>query len=701
MFSRIAVLVHRRPVVILLVSLVLTVVALTFGATVAERLNPLGFDDPASESARADAELAEQGWLENDLVVLVHGPAASAADVADVVGRQALVERVDVRPRLQEGSAYVVASFSPSTDNLEKQEIAERIEAALGDREGIAVGGQAPSFAQLNGTIQADLVRAELFAFPLLFVLALLMFRSVVAATLPLVVGALSVIGTLFVLRLLSEVVGISVLSLNLVTALGFGLAIDYSLFMVARFREELARWGPGLPALRATMLTAGRTVFFSSLTVAAALASLLVFPQQFLYSIGIGGVLVSLLAAAVSLVVLPALLAVAGTKVDALAPRWLRRRAAEDARPVTAGIWYRTARFVQRWPGMVAVASAAVLVVLAMPALDLRFTAVDSSVLPADSGARQVYEALEADGSLQASTPVTVFVAEADAAPGIAAQAAEIPGAAVAAPPTELGDGGAVVQVISDAPVFGERSEQLVSALRSTPSDSEVLVAGPTAEFVDLKASMVDHLPLVALIIILSTIIAVFLMTGSVVLGVKALVMNFLTLGAVFGVLVFVFQEGRLESLLRYTGQGALESTIPLILFAGVFGLSTDYSVFLLARIKEARDEGLPDGEAVAMGQARTGRLITSAAVLFAVSVGAFGTSHIVGIKEMTIGIAFGVLLDATIVRAYLVPALMQLLHGWNWWSPRPLTALHRRFGLSEAINSSDRDPASALPAR
>ncbi|MDQ3152103.1 MAG: MMPL family transporter [Actinomycetota bacterium] len=346
MLSRLAALADRRPVAILVVALLAAGVCAIFGATVADRLDPLGFDDPASESARAGAELDARGWAAPDLVVLVDGTLTSAAEVATEVQRDPLVTGISVAPRSGNGSAYVVASFRAVSDK-EKQDAAERIETGLGTRPGIAIGGPAASFAQLNDTIQADLVCAELYAFPILFVLSLMLFRSLVAASLPLVVGALAVVGTLFALRLLGELFGISVLALNVVTALGFGLAIDYSLFMVSRYREELARFGPGPEALRATMRTAGRTVFFSSLTVAAAVASLLVFPQQFLYSIGIGGVLVSLLAAVVALVVLPAILRLLGPRVDALAPRFLQRRAQLDARPVTAGAWYRTAMFV------------------------------------------------------------------------------------------------------------------------------------------------------------------------------------------------------------------------------------------------------------------------------------------------------------------------------------------------------------------
>lgn len=687
MLPRLSAFIQRRSIPVLVVAFVVTGVCAAFGVTVADRLDPLGFDDPASESARADAALAERGWAGTDLVVLVDGTRASVPEVQDAVEREDLVSQVSVVPRAADGSGYVVVSFRPAPDKV-KQEAADRIEADIAGQGGIAVGGSAASFAQLNETIQSDLVRAELFAFPILFVLALLMFRSVVAASLPLVVGALAVVGTLAALGVLGTLIGISVLALNVVTALGFGLAIDYSLFMVARYREELARSGPGPEALRATMLTSGRTVLFSSLTVAAAMASLLVFPQQFLYSVGLGGVLVSLLAAAVALVVLPAMLCLLGSRVDALAPRFLRRRAEQDARPVTAGAWYRTAMFVMRRPGAVAVVSGAVLLVMAIPALDLRFTAVDGSILPPDTGARQVHEALVADAALTRSTPLTVLVDDVSAQDELTRLAGDLPGATLAAPPEQLPGGGAVVEIVSESPVFSQQSQDLVAAVRALPVDA--LVTGSTAEFVDLKASMAAYLPLVALIIVLSTVVAIFLMTGSIVLGLKTLVMNALTLAAVFGVLVLVFQNGLLESVLGYTSQGALESTIPLILFAGVFGLSTDYGVFLLARIKEARDGGAPDHEAIAVGQARTGRLITSAALLFCVAVGAFGTSSIVGIKEMTLGIALGVVLDATVVRALLAPALMQLLSSWNWWSPAPLARLYARVGLTEGGSAS-----------
>jgi len=692
-FLRLAKLAHGSSKLVVLAGLVLAVGAGLLGYSVPERLDPLGFDDPGSESIRAGNALDEQGYLDVDLAVLVDDDAQTSAVLAEIQADPLVATAAPVKREGADGS-YVMVSFRPVGDK-QKTEAAERIEEQLDDRPGVAVGGRAASFAQLNQTIQADLVRAELFAFPFLFLLSLLFFRSLVAASLPVLVGGLSVVTTFLALRVVSEFMGISVLALNLVTALGTGLAIDYSLFMVSRYREELARSGPGLAAIHATLATAGRTVLFSAVTVAATMASLMIFPQQFLYSIGIGGVLVSVLAAGATLLVLPAVLVLLGRRVNALAPRWLKRSAERDALPVTAGAWYRVAMFVMRRPGPIALVTAAVMIVMTLPFLGMRFTSVDASVLPGSTGARQVYEALADDGLLRGATPIVVLARDADQedAQQLVRRLDGLPGVASVGQPTALPDGDTVVQVVPDAQVFSSASQDVVRAARDLPADHPVLVAGATAEFVDLKESMRSHLPLAALLIVAATMLALFLMTGSVVLGFKALVMNFLTLGAVFGALVFVFQDGRLQNVLGYATQGALESTMPLIVFAGVFALSTDFGVFLLARIKEARDSGVSDRRAVAIGQAQTGRLITSAALLFCIAVGAFGTSRIVGMKEMTLGIAFGVLLDATLVRIFLVPSLMQLLNRWNWWSPRPLAALHRRLGLAAE------PPATAPP--
>ncbi len=515
--------------------------------------------------------------------------------------------------------------------------------------------------------------------------LSLLFFRSLVAALLPLMVGGLAIVGTLVTLRVASEFGSISIFSLNLVTGLGLGLAIDYSLFIVSRYREEIARSGPGLEAMRRTMATAGRTVLFSSLTVAGALASLLVFPQRFLYSMGIGGSLVALIAAAIALIVLPAVLVLLGERVNSLAPPFLHRRAERDSRPASEGFWYRLSQLVMRFPARIAIASAALLIVLGLPFWSINFTSVDAQVLPQSTSARQVDDTLRAEFPPFRDQPIVLELS--DAAPAEAQRLADdvagLDGVQAVNPPRELGDSRYVVEAVSASPPLSEQSQDLVERLRELPGS--IAVSGFTAHYLDLQASLGDHLPKVLAIVVIVTFVVLFLMTGSVILPIKQVLMNALGLSATFGILVFVFQDGRFEDLLGYTSQGGLESTQPLLLFAVVFGLSTDYGVFLLARIKEARDGGYDDRESVAVGLERTGRIVTAAALLFSVAIGAFVTSQVIFIKELGFGTAVAVLIDATIIRALLVPSLMRLLGRWNWWAPGPLRRLHRRIGIGE----------------
>jgi RND superfamily putative drug exporter len=535
-----------------------------------------------------------------------------------------------------------------------------------------------------------------MIAFPILFLLSLLFFRSVVSALLPLMIGLLAIIGTFALLRVASELGSISIFALNLTTGLGLGLSIDYSLFVVSRYREEIARSGPGLAAMRRTMSTAGRTVLFSSLTVAAALASLTVFPQRFLYSMGIGGALVALLAAAVSLTVLPAVLALLGNRVNALAPPFLRRRAERDARPAEAGFWYRLSRFVMRRPIPIATASATLLIVLGIPFLGIKFTSPDAQILPEHHSARQVDDVMRAEFPPFRDTPIQVVVDGGGprAAADLRADLARVPGVAKVNPPQRLSDGVTQLDAVSANPYISETSRDTVEKIRALPDPrgAGVLVTGQTASFLDFQDSLVEHLPLALAIVIGATLLILFLMTGSAVLPVKALLMNALNLSAVFGLLVLIFQDGRFEGLLDYTSQGALEQTMPILMFAVAFGLSTDYAVFLLSRIKEAHDGGASNREAVAMGLERTGRIVTAAAVLFAIAIGAFATSEIIFIKQNGVGTALAVLIDATIIRALLVPSLMELLGDWNWWAPRPLRRLHKRFGLREGVTQPER---------
>jgi RND superfamily putative drug exporter len=699
-----------RPKRVLALAALFFILAGALGGSVAQRLYPYGADDKTTESVQARDRLERATGLHPGIgiVALVRTPdgvrsAAAHAKVRQVarelrsdraVGR--VVTFYDSRDRAmvaRDGRAtYITAQFRPISDK-QLEGAAKRLQRRLRGEPGVKLGGFGVAFVQVNKTVEADLKRAELLAFPLLFGLSLLFFRSLVAALLPPLVGGLAIVATFLALRVASELGEISVFALNLTTGLGLGLAIDYSLFIVSRYREELARVGPGREALRRTLATAGRTVLFSSLTVASALASLLVFPQRFLYSMAVGGAVVALIACAVALVVLPAVLSVLGTRVNALAPARLQRAAERDARPAASGTWYRLSRFVMRRPGRIAVLSAATLIAFGLPFMGIRFTSVDASVLPRNASARQVDDALKAGFPPYRTSPIYLAVkppAGSAAATqrrlhSLSRRIGELPGIARVGSPQVLGNHLALIQAFSRHGALTDASQRLVRRIRDLPTRQDVLVGGETAQFIDTKASLRRHLPIAFAIIVVSTFVILFLMTGSVVLPVKALVMNVLTLSAAFGLLVLIFQDGRLEGLLGYTSQGALEVTMPVLLFAVVFGLSTDYGVFLLSRIKEARDGGASDGEAVAIGLERTGRIVTAAATLFCVAIGAFATSRIIFIKENGVGTALAVLIDASLVRALLVPSLMELLGALNWWAPRPLRRLHARVGLAE----------------
>ena len=687
----------RRARIVVVASILIAIVAGALGGNVAQRLSSFGADDPATDSVKAEERLADATGLEASpgLIALVRteGRATerSVGEVARVLRAEPEVGRVatawDGGSRdliARDGrSTYVTATFRGEPDD----EVVDKLRSDLQRIDGVRVGGGEVAALDVNEIVGEDLARAEMMAFPILFLLSLWFFRSVVAALLPLLVGGVSIMLTFLGLRIASEGIDVSVFALNLVTGLGLGLAIDYSLFIVSRYREEIAEHGPGAVAMRRTLATAGRTVLFSSLTVAAALASLLVFPQKFLYSMGLGGMLVSLTAAAVALILLPAVLSLLGTRVNAGAPRWLKHRSELDARPTESGFWYRLSRFVMRRPGRIAIASAALMIVLGLPFLRVDFTSVDARVLPADNEARIVADALERDFPPNRTTPVLVVAETGDrgAVARYTADLERLPGAAAVQEPRTVADGLTRINVISRAGELDDRSQQLVRDVRGLDPGFDTLVGGQAAEFIDQRQSIGDHLPVALAIVALATFTVLFLMTGSVVLPLKAILMNVLTLSAAFGLLVLVFQDGRLEGPLDYDSLGALDLTQPVVLFAVAFGLSTDYGVFLLGRIKEARDRGASDRESVAIGLERTGRIVTAAALLFCVAIGAFATSQIIFIKQVGLGTALAVLLDATIIRALLVPSLMELLGRWNWWAPRPLRRLHDRFGLSE----------------
>ncbi len=703
MFNSLASLAQRHGKRTVIFAAVFFVVAGALGGGVASKLAPYGDDDPATESVKAADRLEADGYRDPSVIVLFQNTSPTSQD-----GRQQIQQvegqlRADPDVARVSGyldtrspdflsrdgdSTYLAVSLKP-TDDKEQQDAAKQIADDLSGQPNVQVGGIALAQEQVNKQVEKDLRTAEMLAFPILFLLSLLFFRSAVAALLPLMIGGLAIVGTFLLLRVANEFVDVSIFALNLTTGLGLGLAIDYSLFVVSRYREEMARFGPGADAMRRTMNTAGRTVLFSSITVAVALASLMVFPQRFLYSMGLGGMLVALLAAFIALTVLPAVLALLGHRVNAWAPAFLQRRAERDATSTESGFWYRLSRFVMRRPIGIATVTAAILIVLGIPFWSLKFTSVDAQVLPDSASARQVDDVMRAQFPPFHDTPNLLLVENATPAAlrTIDREVSQVQGIAEVGPPQQLANGDAVIQAYSKDSYMSDTSRNAAKEIRDlpVPAGSELLVGGAAAHFVDLQDSLKSHAPIALAIVIVATLIVLFLMTGSVVLPVKQLVMNALNLSAVFGILVFIFQDGRLEGLLDYQSQGALEQTMPILLFAVVFGLSTDYGVFLLSRIKEAHDSGIPNSEAVAVGLERTGRIVTAAALLFAIAIGAFATSQIIFIKENGIGTALAVLIDASLIRALLVPSLMELLGDWNWWAPKPLRRLHERFGLSD----------------
>jgi len=697
MLDRLANLAGGHPKRVLIVAGVFFLLAGALGAGVADRLDPYGADDPDKESFIAKEQLEAAGYRDPQAIVLIDADLTTpegeqrvqevTRTVTGIEGVRAATGFLDTKSNAfvsDDGQSTYLAVQLDATQDDEIQESGELLVSELEGEEGVLVGGNAVAQQQINENVESDLQRAEMLAFPILFLLSLLFFRSFVAALLPLLIGGLAIVSTFLLLTVASELGSISIFALNLVTGLGLGLAIDYSLFVVSRYREEIAKTGAGMQALRRTMATAGRTVAYSSITVAGALAALTVFPQRFLYSMGIGGALVALAAAVIALTVLPAILALLGERVNSLSPKFLQRRAEADSRPASKGFWYRLSRTVMRIPGRIALGSAAFLIALGIPFFSIEFTSVDAQVLPEDTSARQVDDQLRADFPPFHDSPSQLYFEGSGAsARVVASQAKRLEGVAEVSAPQRLEGDAWAIEVISDQAPLDESSQDLVAALRGL--DGDALVTGFTANFVDLQESLVEHLPLVLAIVCLVTFVVLFLMTGSVVLPIKQLVMNFLGLSAVFGILVLIFQDGRFEGLLGYDSQGGLESTQPLLLFAVAFGLSTDYGVFLLSRIKEARDGGASDSESVAIGLERTGRIVTAAALLFCIAIGSFVTSEIIFIKEVGLGTALAVLIDATIIRALLVPSLMEMLGKWNWWAPAPLRRLHGRFGLSE----------------
>ncbi len=738
----------RRRWFIIVAAVIFVAVAGFAGSGVHQELSAGGFDDPGSESAHTSEQLVRRfvGAGEPEFVVLVTARSGSVDDEAVDAAGLAITEKLANERGVDNASSYWSLDKPPplkSRDGSqaliiaeldgeqgERVETAERLFPKYSGRHGpvdLGITGLTEVVRQVSERSSKDLERSEIITAPITGIALVLVFGSLVAASLPLIVGIIAVVGTLLALLLIASVTEVSVFSLNLTTGLGLGLSVDYGLFIVSRYREEMAKGVSTRVAVGRTMQTAGRTVAFSAITVMISLTALLVFPQAYLRSFAYSGVAVVAIAGIAAVVVLPALLAVLGAKVEV--GRIFKPRETEGG-----GFWGRQAHRVMRQPWPYAIGVSAVLITLAIPFLHIRLGQVDDRVVqPQVSSARRMTDAIREGFPTRESSAMRVLLRDVsptddtDAIDAFAKDLREIPGVARVDAATgfypsadqaiaPFGKGEFVpadlapklaerffsdafpndtwVNVVPDIEPLSKPGELLLERVRATPAPFEFTIAGPTARLVDSKEAIQEQLPLAIGFIALVTFLLLFLMTGSVLVPIKALLLNVLSLTAAFGALVFIFQEGRFADFLGYTPTGSIDTFTPLLLFCIAFGLSMDYEVFLLSRIKEEYDYDHDNERAVAVGLAKTGRIVTAAALLLTIVFLGLATSEVLQVKLFGVGLLLAILVDAFLIRATLVPAFMRLAGRVNWWAPKFLRRWHLRFGIweNEPIKLLDR---------
>jgi trehalose monomycolate/heme transporter len=698
------------------ITLVLVVFAAVWGTGVFSKLSSGDNFTPSASPSQREAGQASRVFGRNDADVVVLYRSA-ALSVSDPGYRQAVTTALSGLPHgdvarvttyWSSESASLVSTDRHSTyavlqltgaDDAARHKTYDAIKGELTPpslaARGITarVGGNVPMEVAINSEVTADIAKAEGFSMPVLLILLLLIFGSLAAASLPVAIGGVAILGSFTVLRLLTLVTTVSVYSVNITTILGLGLGIDYGLFMVTRFREELHRQPTVEQAVARTVATAGRTVAVSGITVAVALTSLMLFPEDFLRSMGFGGVATVAVDMLAALTVLPALLAVLGHRVNALR---IRRSVQRPVTEEASGAWYRLAHSVMRRPVVYVTVIVIGLLALGAPFLHISWGGTDARTLPAASTVRQVSQTLDSSFGVNSTAPIEVLVTQPD---GVATGAAGAAALAAYLHRIDAIGGVTTAQVTGDragsirvdvgyrpAPV-SSAARHIVTQIRDTapPAGATVLVGGTTAGLVDELASLGATLPPMALLVFVSTFVLLFLAFGSVVLPLKAIVMNVLSLSATFGVIVWIFQWGHLSGLLRFTPTGSIDPTMPILMLAIIFGLSMDYEVFLLSRIRERYDQTGDNTASVAAGLQRTGGVITSLALLLIIVIGAFSASGVTFIKLMGVGMIVALLVDATVVRVLLVPATMRLLGRANWWAPGPLRRLYARYGIKE----------------
>jgi len=716
--GRVARAVTTRPRLLLLLILLLTAGAVVVGGGVAERMSSGGSQIPGSESSYATAELERRRPASQPNLLLLVSPRDGSRDVDDpavasaardlarrladekaVLGVVSYWQAEDTALRARDGGeALITARIKGDEDAVDEalEALEPRYQGAQGAVD-VRLGGPAAVRHASQEVIADDLVRAEVIALPVTLVLLVVVFGSAVAAALPLLVGIVSVLGTNAVLRVITEFTDVSVYAQNLTTALGLGLAIDYALFLVRRHREELAAGRDPRDAVAVTLRTAGRTVLYSALTVAVCLASMLVFEQYFLRSLAYAGIAVVLISAAASLVALPAALVLLGHRVNALRLPVGRRGGNPGAG------WARLARLVMRRAPLFAVGTVAVLLALGLPFKDVRFGTADDRQLPSSTEARSVQQELRNEFPGNPGSALAVLVEGKPGAKALAQYSGEVSRlpyvVQVAGPAGRFVDGKRVddappavghLSVLHSAESASPQSVSLVKKIRAVPASFDTSVTGPAAVLADTQHGTAERLPWALAVIAVTTLILVFLLTGSVLLPLLTVLVNGLSLTAMFGAVVWVFQDGHLSGPLGFTPTGDIETALPVLMFCVAFGLSMDYGVFLVSRIKEEYEIGGDHREAVVLGIRRTGGLITAAALILAVVMVAIGTSRVTNIKMLGLGVGLAVLMDAMVVRALLVPAVLRLTGRATWWAPAPLRRLQRRVGLEEEARTT-----------
>ena len=690
-------LVRRRKAVLAFFFLIL-IVAGASSALLIPRLSSGGYNDPASQSAKADAYLTTTFHVKDPALVLVVDSRTSVTEPTTVTDAAVLEKAISSEAGVNKVLSYWSAGGAPALKSIDGKAGFLFVYTANNDPGGstdlakliqkkydgtykslrVYVGGFSTISYAISSKISKDLAIAESISIPLTFLLLLFIFGGLIASAMPLVVGLSAILGTFLILYLISLATGVSIFALNLTTGMGLGLGIDYSLLIVNRFREELHSGKSVEDSIARTVATAGRTVFFSGLTVLVTISALMFFPLMFLMSFGYAGIGVVFMAVFGALIPLPAILAMLGTRIDKFVVRKSAITPKEDGR------WAQTARFVMKRPVAVVVFVLMILAILATPIKNIVFSEVDSRVLPANNQAAIASAVSIARFNGQSANPIEIIIpggaAHQDQLATYSADLAKVKNIVAVSAPQVVGND---VRISASFSISSRttQAETMINAVRAIPAPFKTLVGGTAADYTDTQAGISRTVPWALGWIALSVLLLLFMYTGSIILPIKAVVLNILSLGATIGALSWIFIEGHMRWLVgSFTKTGTIDTSMVILTCIVVFGLSMDYEVFLLSRIKEEHDSGRSNIDAVATGLQRSARIITSAAVLLAVVFAVFLTSGVTNIKTLGFGVAFAILLDSTLVRALLVPALMRLFGERNWWAPKAL----QRFTIS-----------------